>query len=97
MGRHQAYSDQIRPDKSLEIDRCKTKKFTIEFLSMEGMRKSLTLLVTILGLVLFYSVVMLKLDVVREEASARIERLSSDAVDWESYTNPQTVHEVVQR
>ena len=53
---------------------------------MENIQKGLIFLFAAIGLYIFYSVIMYKLDVMATETKAKIEETSSD-MQWEDYRN----------
>lgn len=57
---------------------------------MDNMKRALIFLIGAVGIVIFYSVMMVKLDVVAEQTKARINKLSSDLA-WEDFQYQNTV------
>ena len=58
---------------------------------MDNIQKGLIFLFAAIGIYIFYSIVMYKLDVMATEAKAKIESVSAD-IEWESYQNLKSFH-----
>ncbi len=58
---------------------------------MDNIQKGLVFLFAVIGIYIFYSIIMFKLDVMATETKAKIESVSAD-IDWENYQNLKSFH-----
>ena len=61
-----------------------------------GVSKALTFLLTVIGLGIFYIVIMTKLEVMAQQTQASIQKYSADLA-WENYLYDQTVLNTAQQ
>ena len=61
-----------------------------------GVSKALTFLLTVIGLGIFYIVIMTKLEVMAQQTQASIQKYSADLA-WENYLYDQTVLKTAQQ
>ena len=62
---------------------------------MDNIQKAVVFFFVAIGLFIFYSVIMTKLEVMAHEAKAKVEKLSAD-VDWDSFRYQKAVQSVIE-
>ncbi|MFA5059415.1 MAG: hypothetical protein WC676_02170 [Candidatus Omnitrophota bacterium] len=62
---------------------------------MDNIKKALTFLFAIIGLLIFYTVMMVKLEVAAQQTQAHIQQLSAD-LNWEDFLYQNAVYTVAE-
>ena len=62
---------------------------------MDGFKKAITLVLTIAGIIIFYSVISAKIDLMAREAEAKIEKLSSE-VSWYGFLHEKAAMTILE-
>jgi len=62
---------------------------------MDDLKKALTFVLTIVGLIIFYSVIVVKIDIMAHETNARIQKLSAD-ISWHGFLYQRAVNTILE-
>lgn len=62
----------------------------------ENIRKAVAFVLAVVGLLIFYTVLMMKIETFAHETNAKVQRLSSEFV-WEDFRHQNTVHSIIEK
>ena len=61
---------------------------------MDDIKKTLTLVFTVIGILIFYSVIMAKVEVMSREAEAKLKKVEADVV-WHGFLYKKAIEETI--